>query len=187
MSKIKNFACLIYPESSIIDWQESISSFGVPYYYILHDKDTKKPHYHVLFTPVNAISTNTAQKIINSIGGANGKYERVASKRGYMRYLTHMDNPEKYQYDPREIFTGCGAKYKLEMVVTPEEALDSEYDTIQDMIEYIDANNLFLYCDFVKHCVTYRRDWFKVLCSPRGRVIDKYIKSLYWAHYHTLN
>jgi hypothetical protein len=181
MQKIKNFACIIYAESENRGWKEAISEFGLPYFWILHDKDAKKPHFHVLFCPCNAISINTAKHIVELIGGANGRVERVASKRGYMRYLTHMDNPEKYQYPTSDIVFGCGACYDFEHLATKEELRDSELDILQEMIEYIDANNVYLYCDFVRTCVTYHRDWFRVLSGAKGRVIDKYIKSLYWA------
>lgn len=178
MQKIRNFACLIYPESEVNGWKDKITEFGIPFYYIFHDKDDKKPHYHVFFCAVNAVSINTAKNIVKSIGGANGAVERVATRCGYLRYLTHMDNPDKYQYSPNEVICGCSAEYKGLETKTDKE--NSEFKSFCEMIEYIDANNVFLYCDFVKYCVNYKKNWLKLLCGNKGRVIDKYIKSLYW-------
>ena len=179
MQKIKNFACVVYSDSAAPGWQEKIKEYGIPFYWILHDKDSKKPHYHVLFCAVNAVSINTAKTISNDIGAANGVAERVASRCGYLRYLVHMDNPEKHQYSSDEVVCGCGAVYKLtESKIDKENA---ELETLREMIEYIDKNNVFAYCDFVKYCVNHQKKWLKLLCGSKGRVIDKYIKSLYWS------
>lgn len=184
MQKIKNFACIVYPDSAASGWQEKIKEFGVPFYWILHDKDSKKPHFHVLFCAVNAISINTAKSIVNAVGGANGVAERVATRCGYLRYLIHMDNPEKHQYSPNDVVCGCGAEYTGFENKTDKE--NSEFEILRDMIDYIDRNNVFLYCDFVKYCVNHQKTWFKLLCGSKGRVIDKYIKSLYWANQRCL-
>ena len=71
----------------------------------LHDKDTnpsgepKKPHYHVLlmFEGVKDYETQV-KPIFAEIGGVGR--EMVNSARGYARYLCHLDNPEKAQYEP---------------------------------------------------------------------------------------
>lgn len=181
MQKIRNFACLLYTESISENWLDLIRTFGVPCYYVLHDKDDKKSHIHVIFCAENAISVDTAQMIIENIGGANGKMERVANRKGYLRYLIHLDNPEKYQYKPEDVHTECGAIYDLEKLASDEELLETNFIRLQEILEYIDASETYIYCDFVRYCMANRRDWLKILISPYGRIIDKYIKSFYWA------
>jgi len=186
MKKIKLFACLLYEDSMAGNWFEKASRYGIPFYFVFHDKDDKKPHYHVFFTAINGISPNTAQEIVIAIGGANKEVLKVASKRGYLRYLTHMDNPEKHQYDVSEVHTGCGAVYDNEAIMDEKELQLLSIGIMRDMVEYIDNNNVYLYCDFVRYCLDCKPAWFNVLVSSRGRVIDKYIKSLHWAHYNCL-
>lgn len=83
----------------------------LPYYryaFIRHDKDynedgsSKKAHYHVLICMRKAVNINTiaslfmiAPNLIDTIGDAVSSY----------RYLTHLDNPEKYQYTSQNIIS----------------------------------------------------------------------------------
>lgn len=181
MQRIKNFACLLYPEGYPENWLDLIRTYGIPCYYVYHDKDDKKPHIHVIFCANNAISMDTAQMIVESIGGANNKVERVANRKGYLRYLIHLDNPEKYQYNPTDVHTECGAEYDLETLANDEELQETYFKRLQEILEYIDATQTYIYCDFVRYCLVNRRDWLKILISPYGRIVDKYIKSYYWA------
>ena len=100
----------MYPESAPDDWEEVIDSWGVTCYVSpLHDMDVnkhgelKKPHYHGVLTfegnksygqimsLVAALGCNTAL-VCNSIHNA-------------LRYLCHMDNPDKAQYDISDVRT----------------------------------------------------------------------------------
>ena len=70
---------------------------GIPnlnYACILHDKDNEEqPHYHVCLMFDNARTFKTIQK---KFSGAH--IEVMESKFLSFRYLTHKDNPEKFQY-----------------------------------------------------------------------------------------
>ena len=75
----------------------------------LHDKDMnpdntpKKPHYHVILTYSGPTSYNVVKALTD---GFNQPIPQALEQvRGYYRYLTHKDNPEKAQYDEREIKT----------------------------------------------------------------------------------
>lgn len=74
----------------------------------LHDKDinptgeVKKSHYHIILcydgpTTYNNVKTNITDVLNQPIPIP---LEQV---RGYYRYLTHKDNPEKYQYSDTDI------------------------------------------------------------------------------------
>lgn len=106
--KKRFWAFVLYPESAPSDWRDMLSRSGLAAAVSpLHDKDLnpdgepKKAHYHVLVsyagpTTFNAVSTFTA--------GFNATIPQpLESVRGYYRYLTHLDNPEKYQYDSKDI------------------------------------------------------------------------------------
>lgn len=79
----------------------------------LHDKDInpdgepKKKHYHVLMAWDGPTTFKRASEVLGSVA-ANGHIESVLSARGYYRYLTHQDNPEKFQYSQEDILTGNG-------------------------------------------------------------------------------
>lgn len=108
MIKKRNWGFVLYPESAPSDWMDSLKIKGITFAVSpLHDKDVnptgekKKEHYHVIlsfgspttFNNVKAITDELNQPIPISL----------ESVRGYFRYFTHKDNPEKYQYDEKEI------------------------------------------------------------------------------------
>ena len=115
--RTRNFATVVYPESAPSDWIDKLDQLHVAALISpLHDKDTnpsgepKKPHYHVLlmFEGVKDYETQV-KPIFAEIGGVGR--EMVNSARGYARYLCHLDNPEKAQYEPSEVRCMGGADY----------------------------------------------------------------------------
>lgn len=108
-TKKRNWAFVLWLDSAPEDWREQLQQTGLrcaisPY----HDKDVhddgtpKKPHYHVILcyegpTSYNVVNAFTNGKLGQSIP------QPLESIRGYYRYFTHMDDPDKYQYDSTEI------------------------------------------------------------------------------------
>ena len=105
--KGRDWATCLYPDSCNPDWinilQETHIQIAVS---PLHDKDLnpdytiKKPHWHILFRYEGPTTKQAVKKICDSIGAVNPI--KISSARGMYRYHTHMDNPEKYQYDNRD-------------------------------------------------------------------------------------
>lgn len=70
---------------------------------VLSDGSLKKPHWHIVIKWRN---TTTLKAVIKHVCPALGcpMYAKiVASMRLMLRYLAHLDNPEKAQYDPAKI------------------------------------------------------------------------------------
>lgn len=109
MKKKRFWAFVLYPESAPSNWQELLQQTGLSICISpLHDKDIdptgqpKKSHYHVILcyegpTTFNNVKTNITDPLGQPIPIA---LEQV---RGYFRYLTHKDNPDKYQYNEKDI------------------------------------------------------------------------------------
>ena len=108
--KKRNWAFVLYPESAPENWMEELQKTGLQCAISpLHDKDInpdntpKKPHYHVILTYSGPTSYNVVKALTD---GFNQPIPQALEQvRGYYRYLTHKDNPEKAQYDEREIKT----------------------------------------------------------------------------------
>jgi hypothetical protein len=106
----RNWAFVAYPESLPKNWQEILTQTGLPIAISpLHDKDEnpdgtkKKPHYHVILVYLGPTSFEIVKKITDSLNApAPIALEAI---RGYYRYLTHKDNPEKHQYAEKDIKT----------------------------------------------------------------------------------
>lgn len=126
--KKRNWAFVLYPESAPADWLEQLKQSGLKCAVSpLHDRDvnadgeSKKAHYHVIacyegpttYSNVKALTDRLNQPIPQPL-------EQV---RGYYRYLTHADNPEKAQYSAADIQTINGFDIREFVDLTKSEVM----------------------------------------------------------------
>lgn len=127
----------------------------------LHNKDInptgeeKKEHYHVIITYDGPTSYNNIKRITDSINATIP--QPLEQIRGYYRYFTHLDNPEKYQYDEKEITTINGfdinnyiemtytevSKYLLQIQQLIRDKKITEYSDLLDMLVDNDLKELW--------------------------------------------
>lgn len=185
--RTRNYATVVYPDSAPENWQEILVQHFVPAFISpLHDKDTnptgepKKPHWHVIIMFEGVKTQEQATEIFNSIGGVG--CERVNSIRGYSRYLCHLDNPDKAQYNVDDVRSLSGADYTSCIGL----AID-RYKAIDEMMQYCDDNNIYSYSTLLRYCRSERRDWFRVLCDNGTFVIKEFLKSKSWSEQYSPN
>lgn len=179
-ARFRNFATVVYPESAPPDWLNILSMQLIPVLVSpLHDKDinpdgeVKKPHYHVLYMFEGAKSIEQVRVLIDELHGVG--CETVNSIRGYARYLCHLDNPEKFQYNSADVKSFAGADfYNLISLVT------DKYKAIAEIIDYCTDNQIISYADLLIYARVMRPDWFRVLCDSGTYVIKEYLKSYAW-------
>lgn len=173
--KSRYWSFIVYPESTIKDWKSKLEELGIPFAVSpLHDKDIdptgepKKAHWHVLvqFTGPTTYK-NVKENICDLVNATIPK--KVISLRGYYRYLAHLDNPEKAQYNVEEIEKHCGFELSLTetetTILVVEILLDIERNQIR---EYKDIVDLYL--------ETGEMDKLDIV-SHKTYFIDKYITS----------
>lgn len=180
-SRTRNFATVVYPESAPTDWQEILSQQFIPAYISpLHDKDInptgepKKPHYHVVLMFDGKKSIEQVQEVFKLINGVG--CEVVKSIRGYSRYLCHLDNPEKAQYDISLVRSMCGADY----IGTIGLAID-KYIAIGEMQDFCDKYNVVSFYALAKYARGHRSDWHRILCDCASVFMREYLKSKQWS------
>lgn len=178
--RARTWATIVYPESAPLDWQERLGEQCIPCFVSpLHDKDInptgepKKPHYHVLFCYDGKKTFEQVSVVVSIIGGVGCK--RVQSTRGYARYLCHLDNPEKAQYQPNDVKQFAGADY-LSIIGLPVD----KYKALCEMQEYCIANNVFCYADLVDYARQNEMGWFRVLADTGSIMMREYLKSMLW-------
>jgi hypothetical protein len=164
-ARCRNFATIVYPESAPCDWIQILSQQFIPTFISpLHDKDInptgeeKKPHYHVILMYEGKKSIEQVSSVFELINGIG--VEKVNSIRGYARYLCHLDNPEKAQYNIDDVKSICGADYSGVIGL----AID-KYKAIREMIEFCNDNCVSSYSKLLEYCADNRFDWFRVLCD----------------------
>lgn len=146
--KKRNWAFVLYPESAPADWFDRLKQSGLmgaisP----LHDKDVnsdgepKKAHYHVILVYGNTTTYNNVKSLTDSLNQPIP--QALEQIRGYYRYLTHKDNPEKYQYSDSDIVTFGGFDISDFVEMTKSEV--TKY--IKEIHAFVRDNNITEYSD----------------------------------------
>ena len=140
--KKRSWAFVVYPESAPSDWIEQLQQRGVvgaisP----LHDRDLnatgepKKAHWHVIVTYEGPTAQSVVERLTERLNAP--KPIPLEQVRGYYRYLTHKDNPEKAQYDEKDIQTLNGFAIRDFVEMTKSE-VNAKIRIIQKMIRELD-------------------------------------------------
>lgn len=179
-ARTRNFATVVYPESAPHDWRGILAEQFVPAFISpIHNLDVnpggevKKEHYHVIIMFDGVKTTEQAAAVFEKIGGVG--CEVVQSLRGYARYLCHLDNPEKHQYQTDDVCQLCGADYTAVIGLATD-----RYKAIAEMIDFCRNNEVFAYAELMEYAMLHRSDWFRVLCDNGTVVVKEYLKSLMW-------
>ncbi len=174
--KKRNWAFVLYEESAPEDWKERLKLKGMacaisPY----HNKDInptgeeKKPHYHIILAFGSPTTYNNVKSITDELNQPIPI--PLESVRGYYRYFTHKDNPEKYQYQSNEIELLNG--FDVTEVLNNFEVFTcmKEIQTLileNDILEYSDLMDYLMRNDFMEY-------WN--VASSHTNFFDKYITS----------
>ncbi|WP_227457549.1 replication protein, partial [Salmonella enterica] len=157
---------VVYPESAPENWVEILDESRIQFAVSpLHDKDVnpdgeiKKSHWHVILCWDGPVTDVAVKKLTDKIEAPNPI--KLESVRGAYRYFTHMDHPDKYQYDDKEIKVFNGFDISSYIALTKEE----RYEAITAIIRYINENKVTEYLDLLNELMTHDYSLFKVACD----------------------
>lgn len=134
--RYRNFMILLYPEWSNFDsiLGDLKGSFK-NYAYIKHlpEEEEKKEHIHFILSLDNPRSIKSLSKRIEV---PENLIKRCKSLRGSCRYLIHIDDEDKYQYNLDQVIVSHSFKStyfkSFDDLLSDEEILDNIYDFIRD-------------------------------------------------------
>lgn len=185
-SRFRNFVTVCYPESMPDDWEQVVTDWHVPVLVSpLHDKDInpdgeiKKPHYHVMLLFDNVKTIEQAKALISEINGVG--CEVVKSTRGQARYFLHLDNPEKAQYDVKDVRTFAGVDYQV-LISLPSD----RYSIIREILEFIEANDIMSFNALYLWTSKNKEDWFRAISDNCAYIVKEYIASRQYSLEHNL-
>lgn len=177
----RNFATVVYPESAPENWQEILAEQFVPAFISpLHDSDVnptgepKKAHQHVVVMYDGKKSMDQVRALFDLIGGVG--CEPVQSLRGYARYLCHLDNPEKHQYDQANVRSLCGADYASIIGLATD-----KYKALVEMEEFCEKYNVMSFYALARYASKYRTDWSRILKDNGAIYMKEYLQSRLWS------
>ncbi len=175
-TKKRNWAFVVYPESAPENWRDVLQQSGLQCAISpLHDIDTdatgepKKPHWHVIACYSGPTSANVVKGLTDSLNApAPIALEQV---RGYYRYLTHKDNPEKVQYSDLGITTINGFCITDFVELTKSEVIKIK----RDIQAFIRDNDITEYCELMDNLYDIS-EWYEV-ASNHTYFFEKYVSS----------
>lgn len=111
--------------------KERLDELDVDFVGILHDKDTGKPHWHIVLCYRNP-------KLLSTVGNAlQLDYRWIRkndSKKKAIQYLRHINHPDKYQYSNQELF---GSLVEEAIKICSASAADVEASEVTCFINFL--------------------------------------------------
>lgn len=177
--RTRTWTFLLYPESAPVNWREVLNDLFIEWVESpLHDKDVNKdgelikPHWHILLIFPSVKTYEQVEEVTNSLNAPTP--QKAMSAKGVVRYMLHLDNPEKFQYDKSEI-KGYGG-VDINELLRPTSS--DRYELIKEMIVFIRENDIKEMKDLLDYAIEVRfDDWFPLLSDNSAYIVGQYIKS----------
>lgn len=141
----------VYPDMEGLrpDWWEHLKgTHGMYARSFHHGEDGGKDHYHVMYCHGNSIRDETLKRACAADGiAANGYIEIVLHPRQYMRYLIHLDDPDKEQFEDGRDHIECVNGFPLDVSreLTPEELKTMK----REIFHFVRSLDIMEYCDLL--------------------------------------
>lgn len=179
--KARNWTIIVYPDSAPENWRNILDDQHIQWIESpLHDKDInpgtgeiKKPHWHILLIYDGPTTFKNVSSLSNKIGSPIP--QTIGSAKGLVRYMVHLDNPEKYQYSLNEIVPHGGADVQSYF----ELSATSRLSVMKEIIKYIYDEKIDNYSDFLMIAIQKSDDWFDVAVNYNTLAINKMIDGVW--------
>lgn len=178
--KGRDWTFIVYPESAPVSWREILNDTHLRWVESpLHDKDInpegeiKKAHWHILLTYDGPVNIVAVKKITDKLNAPVP--QKISSAKGLVRYMIHLDNPEKFQYSRSDIKGHNGADVASYFELTATNKLM----IMKDIVRYIYENEVDNYSDFLMYCIENKDDWFDVAINSNTIAINKMIDAVW--------
>lgn len=174
----KRWLFVFYPDSVPGDWNRIIGEWQCECLVSpLHDRDVnpdgtlKKPHWHGIIRFEKALNAREAMEFISELRGPIPMIP-AGSTRSCARYLVHLDNPEKFQYDKTDVLEFGGWSWS-EACMNEDETLS----IIGEMMDWCDETGCVSFAVLLKFARLHKPEWFRALCKNSTYVMKEYLKS----------
>lgn len=177
--RTRNWNFILYPESAPVNWHDYLEELHIEWIESpLHEFDAnatgeaKKAHYHILLMFGGMKSYDQICDILKPLNCPVP--QKCLSAKGSVRYMAHLDNPDKFQYKPSDIIGHGGVD--VSELLKPSSA--ERYTQIGDMCDFVKDNRITELQDLMDYARSERFDtWWPLLCDNSAYIIGQYIKS----------
>ena len=179
--RARTWTFILYPESAPENWRYILDGYHIPWVESpLHDKDVnpdgtvKKAHRHIILLFDGKKSFEQVKDITDALNAPIP--QKTANTKGLVRYLIHMDNPEKHQYKREDIICHSGADIEQYFEISSA----SRERILWDIMEFIRDEKITSYSAFIGYCQdTDNREWFSIATRYYTLAIRTLIDSIY--------
>lgn len=177
--RTRNWTVVLYPESAPENWRDILAALHIEWVESpLHEFDTnatgevKKPHWHLLLMFGGVKSFEQVCEVVKPLNCPIP--ERCHNAKAMVRYMAHLDNPEKYRYSVSDIKAHGGVD--ISELLRPSSS--ERYTLIAEILDFVDAENIIEFQDLLRYARKEKFDtWFPLLCDNSAYVVGMYIKS----------
>ena len=184
-TRCRNWSFIVYPDSAPENWRDLLDDQHIEWVESpLHDRDLnatgelKKAHWHVL---VMFDGNKSYEQILSLSALTCGTVpQKVQSAKGLVRYMAHLDNPEKVQYD-RSLIVGHGGVDVAELL---KPTASARYVLLREISEFILDHDVYEFEDLWFFAMNNRfDDWFPLLCDSSTIALSALLKSRRYKRY----
>ena len=177
--KGRDWTFIVYPESAPKAWREVLDDTHLRWVESpLHDRDVN-PDGEIKTSLAYLVELRWAghfgavKKLTDKLNSPNP--QKISSSKGLVRYMAHLDNPEKFQYSVADIkgHNGADVAAYFELTATNKLAI------MKEIVRYIYENGVDNYSDFLMFCIENRDDWFDVAINSNTVAINKMIDAVW--------
>lgn len=175
--RTRSWTFIVYPDSAPENWRDVLDETHVQWIESpLHDKDVnadgnpKKPHWHILMMFESVKEYHQVLELTKDCKGTVP--QKCNGAKGLVRYMAHLDNPEKAQYNVADIVPHGGADVGELLKPT-----SSEVGILtREMIAFVNQYDVVEYQDLMTYAMYNNESWFDVLLTSSYTILQ-YIKS----------
>ena len=176
--RARGWVVIVYPDSAPENWRSILDEMMLEWIESpLHDKDVnpdgepKKPHWHVL---ILFGGLKSFDQVVDLLKPLNCPIPQICQNaRSAVRYMSHMDNPDKAQYPSSKIIAHGGVD--LAELLRPSSS--KRLDILREIVAFIDENEITEFQDIAAYAALERDDWFDILANYNTLFITSYLKS----------
>lgn len=177
--RTRSWTFVLYEDSAPQNWSEILDGEFIEWVESpWHDRDInadgepKKKHKHIALFFGGVKSYEQVKEITDKLHSPIP--QRCHNAKAMVRYMAHLDNPEKAQYSISEI-KGHGGVDVAELL---RPSSSERYTLIGDMVRFIKAHHIAEFQDLVDYALDNEFDtWFPLLCDNSAYILGQYIKS----------
>ena len=153
-----------------------LSGFASP---VHHDSERYHVHVMVIRPSRCGFTMSTWREIADCLNAVNSHVEVILSPHKYARYLLHLDNPEKEQFDLKSIKVFGNLDYLSYIKIQDafEKVKSDDTEIVKDILLYINTYSVTNFTDLVDFALDRSINWIPTITNRHSFFIH-YMRSL---------